>query len=1047
MSQANHRGRASPASVCERELDSFIHRWFERQAAQSPHATAATHRGSSLTYAALNRRANLIAHRLAEVGVGPETLVGLYCGRGFDLLAGVLAILKTGGAYVPMDPAYPSDRLAVMIEDAQPAAVLRQSALGGRLPAACDAPALSIEEILADSGSRNAPNPQPSLDPCNLAYTLFTSGSTGRPKGVCVSHDALANFMASMRREPGLGAGDRLLAVTSISFDIAALELFLPLVAGGVTVIVDRDDAIDGARLAALLRASRADLMQATPVTWRILLDAGWRPVEPFKALCGGEAMPPKLAQRLAGGRARVWNLYGPTETTIWSTLGPVDGGEVDIGKPIRQTVVRIMDRFMKTTPPGVAGRLLIGGSGLARGYQGRPDLTAERFSPDPQAETPGARLYHTGDRAVSGPGGVLRYLGRVDRQVKTRGHRVELGEVEAALERLPKVSRAVVVARRAADTAALHGFVSLASVDLETASGEDCRDVLLGQLAQALPAYMVPQSLQIVTTFPLTPNGKIDRKALAAAEPAQAPATPAGDAPSSPTEAVLRDIWIELLRTGEVGSGDRFLNLGGHSLSANLLAMRVRDLLGVSLPPHAALANPSLREMSAMIDQQARAEPILPEPGPRPGDAPAPLSLSQERIFGYWRGDPDNPYLNFSASLDMRGSLDASSLQKALAAVADRHRVLRLNFAEQPGGGVELRLNPSSIPTPVVDLRALSPARRKAAVSYLAGRLQDTPFDLRRGPLFRALLSRRGARRWTLALTFHHIAADGWSTAVFCRELAAFYRGFRSGREAPLPPPQLQYADFAHWQRVQLGQPAMRAQLTFWRRALRAPWSETAVPADKPPTPRSDWTAGLVEMALEPVLANALRGFCRNHGLSEFPVLAAGFALTLHGFTGQEDLSLGFALAYRNFASLADVIGLFAKLRPLRLDLGGSPTFDALAHRANRALAGVYAHQDIPIDHILTGVAGLDLGDRPLFNVVLNWRSLPRDPLRFGSGLRGELAEMPETVAKWPLLLHMVQTENDLTFKLVYQRARFSAARARAILEAFSTRLGGSLV
>ncbi|HWN42523.1 MAG TPA: amino acid adenylation domain-containing protein [Thermoanaerobaculia bacterium] len=548
-------------------LDRPIHALIAEQAARNPDAPAVTCEGETLSYAELDGRANRLAWRLRELGVGPEVPVGIYLERSLDMPVALLAVWKAGGAYVPLDPAYPRERLAYMLEDSGALVVLTEASLLSTVPES------AARVVCLDLTEENAEDPGVPVFPESLAYILYTSGSTGRPKGVQIPHGALVNFLESMRERPGLGASDRLLAVTSLSFDIAGLELYLPLLAGAEVEIASRALAADGPRL--LSRLSEATMLQATPSTWRLLLSAGWQGGGNLKALCGGEALPPKLAGEIAARAGSLWNMYGPTETTIWSAtrlVGAEAGeGPVPLGKPIANTAIYVVDPNLRPVPIGVPGELLIGGAGLARGYFGRPDLTAERFVPNPFGG-PGARLYRTGDLARWLASAELEFLGRLDHQVKVRGYRIELGEIEAALEQHPAVRAAVVIVRE--DTP---GDQRLTAYVVGTApSGE-----LRRHLRASLPEYMVPSAFVVLPKLPLLPNGKVDRKSLPAPETERPELAATFIAPKSRLEGVISEAWRSVLGIERVGVHDNFFDLGGHSL----LMAQVHHKLRESLP------------------------------------------------------------------------------------------------------------------------------------------------------------------------------------------------------------------------------------------------------------------------------------------------------------------------------------------------------------------------------------------------------------------------------------------------------------------------------
>jgi len=555
-----------------------------------PETTAIRFGDRRVTYAQLDRRAAAIAAALRSAGLGRGDLVAICLDRSPDMVAALLAVHRIGAAYLPLDPDFPPARLAYIVEDAGAAALLTQERLADRIPG-CGLRRILLEEV---AGEFEEPGPA-ALTPDDLAYVLYTSGSTGNPKGVEIEHGALINLLSAMRERPGFGPGDSLLAVTTLSFDIAALELFLPLLCGGELIIAPRDVATDPRRLAELIEESSPSVMQATPATWRALIEAGWRGDPKLRILCGGEALPRDLADGLLARAGEVWNMYGPTETTIWSTVARVEPGEgpVPIGGPIANTRVHILDRYGNTAPIGVAGELFLSGAGLARGYRGRPDLTAERFVELPAV--PGERLYRTGDLARYRPDGAILCLGRVDNDEKIRGYRVAVEEIEGALAAHSRIASAAV--RSWPDSS---GERALAAYLVSGGADVPDRAELRAHLAQSLPDYMIPAHFEFLDALPMTPNRKIDRKAL---PPPGSGATAAVEPAQGETEERLAAIWCELLRVGQVGRNDSFFDLGGHSLLVARLLVRIEREWGRRLGMAEFFRSATLRRLGAAID------------------------------------------------------------------------------------------------------------------------------------------------------------------------------------------------------------------------------------------------------------------------------------------------------------------------------------------------------------------------------------------------------------------------------------------------------------
>ncbi|HEV2846615.1 MAG TPA: amino acid adenylation domain-containing protein, partial [Thermoanaerobaculia bacterium] len=936
-----------------REVPAFcVHEGIAAQAARTPDAVAVTFGAMALTYRELDRRANALAHRLRELGVRPETRVGIALERSLEMVVGLLAVLKAGGAYVPLDPSYPAERLDFMREDAGISLLLTR-------------------DFFAEAGEIEQP-PVGGAGPWNLAYVIYTSGSTGRPKGVQISHEALTNFLASMAERPGIGAGDVLLAVTSLSFDIAGLELYLPLLAGGRVALASREEAADGHRLRELIAASGATVLQATPATWRLLLEAGWTGGEGLKALCGGEALPPSLASSLRERVGSLWNVYGPTETTVWSTVEEIAGeGAVTIGRPIANTTVYILDAWGSPAPVGVPGELLLGGAGLARGYLRRPELTAERFVPDPFGPA-GLRLYRTGDLARYQPDGRLEHLGRIDHQVKVRGFRIELGEIEAALGRHPEVAAAVAVARED-----IPGDPRLAAYVVPRRAGADLAGELRSWLSRTLPDYMIPTAWVTLEAFPLTPNGKVDRKAL------PKPAALSGEAPAeprTPVEEMLAEMWRELLGLESIGIRDNFFALGGHSLKATRLVARVRQAFGVELPLRRVFEAPTIEGLARWIERLRSGggpEAALLVPVPREGELP--LSFSQQRVWVLDQLEAAGTAYHLGTAVRLRGRLDAVALEAALNGVVSRHESLRTVFASSHGNPYQVVLPDLDLPLPRLDLRALPEDRREPEARLALTRLGRIRFDLARGPLLRAALVTVGEEEHLFAMTLHHAVSDGWSTGILVREVAALYRAFVEGLPSPLEPLPVQYPDFAAWQRAWLQGEALDAQLSYWRERLAGLPPVLELATDKPRRAGRTAPLGRLRTVVPERLAEGLRDLGRREQATPFMTLLAGFATLLSRHTGQRDIAVGTPIANRGRVELEGLIGFFANTLVLRTDLAGDPPFAALLERVRTSALDAYAHQDLPFERLVEELQpDRNLAVNPLFQVMFQMQNLP---------------------------------------------------------------------
>jgi amino acid adenylation domain-containing protein len=774
---------------------------FERQVQRTPDATAVTCGELELSYRELERAANGLAHRLRDCGVGRGSRVSIFLDRSPDMVVALLAVLKAGGAYVPLDPGHPPARLAQIVGDAQPALVLTEPAARARLPDSVDAAALMV---LDGAPARDAP-PQPAASPEDLAYVIYTSGSTGRPKGVQITHRALTNLLWSMRGTPGLAPDDTLVAVTTISFDIAALELFLPLIVGAKLVLASETEAGDGGALAALLLRHRATVLQATPVTWQILLAGGWRPHAALKMLCGGEALPRALADRLLVNGGELWNMYGPTETTIWSSalrVGP-GAGAVPIGPPIANTQFHVLDANGQLVPAGVPGELCIGGDGVAAGYLNLPEKTRERFVPDPLRGRAGARLYRTGDRVRRRPRGELEFLGRMDHQVKVRGFRIELGEIETVIRAHAQVADCVAVAvPDASGETAIRAYVVARRAETAAAA---MIESLRSSLRQALPGYMCPAAIVVLAALPRTPNGKVDRNALPAPapEPALETSLEDGVAPSA-VEQRLAQLWCAVLQVSEVGVNANFFEVGGHSLLAVRLLARIEAVFGTRLSLAALFANPTVAGLARLLTHgDPRAFDFRQVVALQPDGARPPLiALNNTGIYYALskRLGADRPFTSLQL---FDPSVPRASLPQTLEDIAAEY--VQLIRRVQRTGPYAL------LGWCVAGTLAFEVARQLRASGQAVSRLIlfDTlaPGHLRRLPWFKAVLADY-AYRWNLIAADWRRARQGpRALAVFLGNRASvrklrqwFARRAELPARAPAPGVALTPGEFDQW-------------------------------------------------------------------------------------------------------------------------------------------------------------------------------------------------------------------------------------------------------
>ncbi len=1114
------------ATATDYPRDATVHQLFEAQAAQTPDAVAvafpstgfAKHpkapaeragfgEGEQLTYQELNRRANQLAHYLRERGVGSETLVGICVERSLEMVVGLLGVLKAGGAYVPLDPTYPQERLAFMIEDAGVRVLLTQSHLLERLEikrktqnVTRNTLCLDIdwEQIAQESDQNPVTDPAASTGggatPDNLAYVIYTSGSTGVPKGVMVPHRALVNHALAMMEVFGLGPGDRLLQFISLSFDASAEEIFPTLLGGATLVLSHPEVAITGADFLQLCEQQEITVLHLPASFWHQWVDeltAGELPVRvPLKTLLvGGEAPAVdrlKAWSHLVGRPIRFLNAYGPTEATITTTFYETVCDEeftsglsrIPIGRPIANVQTYLLDGQGRPVPIGVPGELHVGGAGVARSYLNRPELTAERFIPDPFAApiplpasgaptTPsvpsligggtggvGTRLYKTGDLARYLPNGDLEFLGRVDHQVKVRGFRIELGEIEAVLEKHPALRSAVVLAREDQP-----GDRRLVAYVVPTAEATDQLDpsAVIGRpsavvgrlrsyLKERLPDYMLPSTFVVLEALPLLPSGKVDRRALPAPEGTRPDLEVAYAAPRTPVEEVLVELWARVLGVERVGLHDDFFELGGHSLLAVRLISRLRRAFQVELPLQDLFEAPTVAGLAERVEAALRAAAGLESPPikPAPRDGELPLSFAQQRLWFLDQLAPANLFYNIPMAVRLTGRLDVEALERSLNEILRRHEVLRTTFRAEGGRPVQIIAPELSLTLSVEDLSRLPEAEREAEARRWMQEETRRPFDLARGPLLRAKLLKLGEEEHVAVLTMHHIISDGWSMEVLIREVAILYEAFSQGRPSPLPELSIQYADFACWQRGWLQGEVLERQLAYWKEQLKDRPLMLDLPTDRPRPAVQSWRGATEKFALPLELSRKLRTLSREEGATLFMTLLAAFQTLLYRYTGQEDISVGTAIANRNRAEIEGLIGFFVNTLVMRTNLSGEPSFREVLKRARKVALEAYAHQDLPFEILVEALQPeRDLSHTPLFQTAFALQNAPMEALEL-PGLTLTPLDVDTGTAKFDLMLVMAERPDGLSGVVEYNTDLFDTATIRRMVGHFQTLLTG---
>ncbi|MFE1929243.1 non-ribosomal peptide synthase/polyketide synthase [Streptomyces sp. NPDC059474] len=984
---------ATDRAVSRAPLGELFAVWARR----TPEAPALVADDREWSFGEVERWANRLAHRLIGQGVGPERVVALVLPRSAELVVAELAVAKAGGAYLPIDPAHPEERRAMMLADARPVAVL-------------DDPA-RIREVAAGAGPDHAPGRGDLLGPLlpeHPAYVIYTSGSTGVPKGVLVPHAGLGNFSAATTAHYRVRPGDRVLQFSSPSFDASVLELCSSLLAGAALVVPPAGPLL-GAELASVLREKR--------VTHALIPPAALATVPPeelhdglpdFRTLIvGAEVCPADLVDLWAPGR-RLVNSYGPTEATVvatWTDALAAGSGAPPIGRPLPNTRVFVLDEAARQVPVGATGELCVSGAGLARGYLDRPGLTAERFTACPFGP-PGSRMYRTGDLVRWNADGELEFLGRADHQVKLRGFRIELGEVEAALARHPRVGTAVVTVREDEP-----GQKRLVAYVVPPSGGTPPKAAeVRAAAARVLPAHMVPSAYVVLDAFPLTPHRKIDRQALPAPRSA-----PGGDwrhiAPRTPAEEALARIWSEVLPVDTVGVEDDFLGLGGDSILGVRLLTRVRAELGVELSLRDLLDARTVARLAGRLPAGAADGPEAPIPH-APRDRPLPLSSAQRRLWFLDDLTSGGTEYNTGAGLRLDGALDAAALRRALDRLAARHDALRTTFATVDGHGVQQVAAHGTVPLDRADLGGHPPRERAEALEHtLTGEL-NRPYDLRQGPLTRALLIRLADEEHILLLAQHHIVTDGWSVGVLVRELAALYAAEVSGTAAELPEPALQYPDFAVWER---GRPAIApddADLEYWRGRL-AGMQTLELPTDRPRPPVRTTAGEVHRRELPAELVAGLTRLGRERDTTLFTLLASAVAVLFSRYSGQRDIAFGTVTAGRHREELESVAGFFVNTLVLRADVDGDSTVERFLDTMRETVLDAFSHDRLPFERVVEELAPRrDPSRNPLVQALVVQQSA-MVPAQEAAGVRITEHSLPRPAARFDLVLEFLPRDD----------------------------------
>mgnify|MGYP006277890017 CR=1 FL=1 len=1011
--------------------DKTAHGVFEDIVRQYPDHIALYFQGHTLTYRELNERANQMARYVKQRGVHDETLVAICMDRSLDMIVALLGVLKAGGAYVPIDPNYPQERIDYMLQDSGVSLLLTQAALPERFTT-FPGQLIAVDDEWQQIAAQDVANLNLNVLPQQLAYIIYTSGSTGKPKGTQLQHQGLINFIQAEAKAFDATSESQILQFASFSFDASVGEIFNALLTGATLHIAPRELLLSSADLLDYMMDQKISIVTLPPSLLSSLDDVELPHLHTLVSV--GEACDWSLVQRWSRGR-KFMNGYGPTETTIGAIWGEVNERDINtltppIGRPIENVKIYLLDPDMNPVPVGAQGQIYVGGAGVARGYWQRPDLTAERFVPNPFDDAKGERLYKTGDLARYLPDGRLVFEGRSDFQVKLRGFRIELGEIESRLDDLQEIRESVVLARDDGADKYLAAYV------VPTNNNEIDTAQVAHHLKDILPDYMVPTAFVVLENFPLTPNGKVDRKALPA--PDQSDRVQAEYvAPRTPTEELIVGMFQDVLKMDTVGISNNFFELGGHSLLATQLLSRLREAFAVDIPLQMVFEFPSVAELAPKIDQLVSEDAGLDAPPitAQPRTENLPLSFAQQRLWFLDQLEPNSPFYNIPLALRLSGELETEALQTSINALVQRHETLRTTFETIDGSPRQRIADTLDIPLDVQDLRHLSAEERDRHVQTQAVQEAQQPFDLAQGPLLRTRLLRLADEEYVILFTLHHIIGDGWSIAILVREMAELYRVFTANETPTLAELPIQYADFAAWQRQVLQGENLEKQLGYWRETLTGSPPLLELPTDFPRPRVQSFNGDTLGRMLPKELSEAVKAFSRQEGVTLFMTLLSAFSTLLYRYSNQDDFNIGTPIANRNRMETENLIGFFVNNLVLRCRFDEDPTFlEYLQTVRQNALQG-FAHQDIPFEMLVEELhPDRDLSYSPLFQVVFVMQNTPMGGLELPD-LTIEPVDAETKVAKFDLSLEAAETPEGIYFQLEYNTDLYLPETAERLL------------
>ncbi|BAY10176.1 non-ribosomal peptide synthetase [Calothrix sp. NIES-2098] len=1019
-----------------------FHQLFEEQVEKTPNQIAVVFNDEEITYQELNCKANQLARYLQNLGVKSEVVVGICVERNPKFIISLLAVLKAGGAYLPLDAKLPYEALQFRLQNAQASVLIKEEGTEN------SEQFLNITEVNLDSDweqitQESTENLINNIKLENLVYVIYTSGSTGKPKGVAVEHQQLLNYLYGILPKLQLLSNASYASVSTFAADLGNTMIFPCLSSGGCLHIISWERASDPTALATYFRHHPIDCLKIVPSHLAALLSSELWEILPHQLLIlGGEAADWNLIENIQknASHCRILNHYGPTETTVGVLTYLVgekipETATVPIGKPIANTQIYVLDANLQPVPLGVTGELYIGGESLVRGYLNQPELKLESFITNPFTGDE-QRLYKTGDRVRYLDDGNLEFLGRLDEQVKIRGYRIELGEIATALSQHPAVRESVVIVRE--ETSKEKRLIAYIVPTSHSVSDNDFRNFLQTKL----PEYMIPAAFVILKALPLTANGKLDRNALPAPEEV---VSTTFIAPRTLVEEVLTGIWAQFLDVSKISINDNFFDLGGHSLLATQVISRIRTTFAVEIPLPQLFESANLATLAEQIEIAMRGEQQkIQTIKSVPRNQNLPLSFAQQRLWFFDQFEPGSPSYNLPRAVRLQGKLNINALSASLNEIIKRHEILRTSFAISYGQPIQVISPAIDLQLPIVDLQNIPPQQREAELYRLAKAEAQTGFDLTQAPLLRAKLLQLDVEDHVILMTLHHIVSDGWSTDILIREVAALYTAFCAVRPSPLPQLPIQYADFAVWQRQWLEGETLKKQLAYWQQQLSGELPILQLPTDRPRPTVQTYAGKTLSFVLPKTLSDELRTLSQQEGVTLFMTLLAAFKTLLYRYTNQTDILVGSPIANRNRAEIENLIGFFVNTLVLRSNLSGNPTFRDLLKQVRKVALGAYAHQDLPFEKLVEAIQPeRNLSHNPLFQVMFVFQNVPRSTFELPD-LSLSVLNVNSGTASFDLCLTMEESEQGLTGNLEYNTDLFDAERMNRLVGHFQTLLEG---